>query len=109
MKTKVIEEIAPVRIVSKHRAATWEKPNSSVVLPPTTDTTAETTFGLVDEMVKRAIQDATQAGDLPLRWEALAWLWVCCPDIVDQLFLPWPSAVDVQLKAAAYLERYPTF
>jgi len=75
-----------------------------------TDTvTNDLSFVMVDEMVQHAIQDATQSCDLPLRGEALAWLWVCCPDIADQLPLPGPGAVDVQQKAVAYLDRYPAY
>ncbi|MEZ4730940.1 MAG: hypothetical protein R3E79_27785 [Caldilineaceae bacterium] len=72
------------------------------------DTTArDATFGMVDEMVQHAIQDASQLTDPSLRWEALAWLRVCCPDIAEQLRLPWPEALDVSQKAAAYMDRYP--
>lgn len=71
----------------------------------------DTTVGLLDEMVQHALQDATQSRDVGLRWEAVAWLWVCCPDIAEQLLLTWaegmPAAIDVQQQAAAYLERYP--
>lgn len=72
---------------------------------------------VIDEMVKHAIQDATQSCDLALRREALAWLQVCCPDIADQL--PVASAesrsmivvemIDLHQKAAAYLERHPAW
>lgn len=72
---------------------------------------ADTTFAMLDEMVKHALQDAAQSCDLGLRWEAVAWLWVCCPDIADQLLLNWseemPERIDLQQKAAAYLARYP--
>lgn len=72
---------------------------------------ADTTFALLDEMVKHALQDATQSCDIGLRWEAVAWLWVCCPDIADQLLLTWPEDmpqdIDMQQQALAYLERYP--
>jgi hypothetical protein len=72
---------------------------------------------VMDQMVKHAIQDATQSWDIDLRREALAWLQVCCPDIADQM----PSAgaetlsmmvvetIDLHQKAAAYLERYPAW
>lgn len=75
-----------------------------------TDTTASNaTFVMVDEMVQHAIQDASQFADPSLRWEALAWLRVCCPDIADQLRLPWPEATDVAQQAAAYMDRYPPY
>lgn len=71
----------------------------------------DTTVGMLDEMVQHAVQDATQSHDPGLRWEAVAWLWVCCPDIAEQLLLTWPESmpatIDVQQQAAAYLERYP--
>lgn len=71
----------------------------------------DTTVGMLDEMVQHALQDASQSRDLGLRWEALAWLWVCCPDIAEQLLLTWPegipATVDVQQQATAYLDRYP--
>ena len=70
---------------------------------------------VMDEMVKHAIQDAIQLFDPALRREALAWLQVCCPDIADQLpaagvetlSLMVVETIDLQQKAAAYLERYP--
>ena len=72
---------------------------------------ADTTFAMLDEMVQHALQDATQSCDLDLRWEAVAWLWVCCPDMADQLRLTLPESlpehVDVQQHATAYLARYP--
>ncbi len=70
---------------------------------------------VMDQMVKHAMQDATQAFDPALRWEALAWLQVCCPDIADQLpsasaetlSLMMVETFDLHQKAAAYRERYP--
>lgn len=71
----------------------------------------DTTVGMLDEMVQHALQDATQSGDVGLRWEAMAWLWVCCPDIAEQVLLTWPegmpATIDVQQQATAYLDRYP--
>ena len=71
----------------------------------------DTTILMLDEMVKHAVQDATQSYDLDLRWEAVAWLWVCCPDIADQLLLTLPETqpahLDLQQQAMAYLARYP--
>lgn len=72
---------------------------------------------VMDEMVKHAIQDATQSCDPALRREALAWLQVCCPDIADQLpragmetlSLMMVESIDLHQKAAAYLERYPAW
>jgi hypothetical protein len=63
----------------------------------------------VDGMLQHAIQDATQPCDLVLRGEALAWLWVCCPDVADQLHLSWPEAPNLSQKAADYLDRFATF
>lgn len=72
-------------------------------------TANDATFAMVDAMMQHAIQDAIQSSDPFLRGEALAWLWVCCPDIADQLRLPWPEATDVQQKAAAYMDRRPAY
>ncbi len=71
--------------------------------------TDDSTFALVDEMLKRAISDVTQAHDLRLRWEALAWLWVCCPDVADQLRLTYPESTAVHQQATAYMDRYAAF
>lgn len=108
MNTYVSERIVPVKLMSQLWTEVGIGYRIEPMSLPTRPTPDEATFGMVDEMVKHAIQDATQTGDLPLRWEALAWLWVCCPDIADQLLMPWPKAVDVQQKAAAYLDRYPS-
>jgi hypothetical protein len=72
---------------------------------------------VMNEMVKHAIQDATQSCDPALRREALAWLQLCCPDIADQLppagaqtlSLMVVEAIDLHQKAATYLERYPVW
>ncbi len=72
---------------------------------------------VMNKMVKHAIQDATQSCDPALRWEALAWLQVCCPDIADQLpsagaealSLMMVESIDLHQKAVAYLERYPAW
>ena len=48
---------------------------------------------LVDDALIRAIRDARQTCDKALRQEALAWLWICCPDIADELRLPTPETV----------------
>ena len=39
-------------------------------------------------MTAQAIYDAHQSESLPLQQEALEWLWVCCPDIAEDLELP---------------------
>ena len=46
---------------------------------------------LVDDALLCAIRDARQTCDKALRQEALTWLWICCPDIADELGLPTPE------------------
>jgi hypothetical protein len=106
MKIKTMERVVP----SKNRSNFWAEVGRVKEEPAVVS--GENGAGAhspVDEMLHRAIQDATQAFDPDLRWEALAWLWVCCPDVAEQLFLPWPERIDVQRKATDYLSRYPTF
>lgn len=38
-------------------------------------------------VILRAVQDA-QLSNPEIREEAIAWLWVCCPDIAEKLGLP---------------------
>lgn len=65
---------------------------------------------LMDTMIVRAVRDAQQSHDLTLQQEARAWLWICCPDLADQLDLPSPApACEIAGKApgevAAYAQR----
>ena len=59
---------------------------------------------VVHGMTARAIKDAGQIDDPILQQEALAWLWVCCPDLADELRLPAPAAT-VDAQATNYLDR----
>jgi hypothetical protein len=61
-------------------------------------------LGSIEEVTAHAIKDAQQALDPTLQQEALAWLWVCCPDLADELGLPLP-ATDPPVEIAHYLER----
>lgn len=44
--------------------------------------------GVVNQTIARAIRDATQTADPALQQEAASWLWICCPDIAEQVELP---------------------
>lgn len=61
--------------------------------------------GLDNLMLSRAVQDACQARNLALRQEARAWLWVCCPDVADQLGLTLGEMNDVGYLASSYMDR----
>lgn len=58
-----------------------------------------------DAMLSRAVRDACQGYDPTLRAEALAWLWVCCPDVAEGLTLPTPEVAALSGLVDAYLER----
>lgn len=60
---------------------------------------------LNDAMLSRAVRDACQQQNPTLRTEALAWLWVCCPDVADQLTLPTPEVAALTQLVDAYVER----
>lgn len=108
MKINTMERVVPAQNIGRPwREVGAEKGANQSRVPP--NEADEVMLGPVDEMLTRAVQDATQACDPTLRWEALAWLWVCCPDVADQLLLPWPELIDMQQKAADYLYRYPAF
>jgi len=76
-----------------------------------------TNSDLIDDTLIHAIRDARQIYDLALQQEALAWLWICCPDIADELALPTLETAlaiaaekeDAPLKVVDYLHRYSTF
>lgn len=55
--------------------------------------------------IVRAVQDAQQNEDPALRQEARTWLWVCCPDLADELDLPDPQASEISGDVAAYAQR----
>jgi hypothetical protein len=61
---------------------------------------------VMDTMILRAIADARQTDDPMLRQEALTWLWICCPDIADQLGLPTLQAHAEVPDLAAYSQRH---
>jgi len=115
MQSKNKERVAPGKLVGRlwpdaNLIASADSNNISTNGTDLTDLpSSNSTFAMVDAMVQHAVQDATQSADCALRWEALAWLWVCCPDIADQLRLPWPEATDVAQQAAAYMDRYPPY
>jgi hypothetical protein len=41
--------------------------------------------------IAHALHDLTHAPDPAQQQAALAWLWVCCPDIAEELRLPAPN------------------
>ncbi len=61
---------------------------------------------LADGLLTRAIKDARQSQDRTLQQEALAWLWVCCPDVADDLRLPALKPSEIQPDVMEYLQRY---
>jgi hypothetical protein len=69
----------------------------------------KTNLELTDGILTRAIKDARQSQDRSLQQEALAWLWVCCPDIADDLSLPALETGAIQPDVSEYLQRYSAF
>lgn len=73
---------------------------------PWLEATVET---VVETMIVRAVRDAQQHEDPALRQEARTWLWVCCPDLADQLDLAGSETADpgesLPDEAAAYSRR----
>ena len=61
---------------------------------------------LGDGLLTCAIKHARQSQDRVLQQEALAWLWVCCPDVADDLRLPMLEASEIQLDVTSYFQRY---
>ena len=71
----------------------------------------EPALDLTDGMVVRALKDARQTRDRRLQQEALAWLQICCPDVVDDLDLASFGADDarrpeVQSPPTNYSQKY---
>lgn len=60
----------------------------------------------MDGLLQQAIADARQSQDRALQQEALAWLWICCPDVADDLHLPRPNLRKAQFAVVAYADRY---
>lgn len=59
--------------------------------------------GAVSQTIARAIRDATQTANPALQQEAASWLWICCPDIAEQVELPELHYDTMPALAAAYL------
>ena len=71
----------------------------------------ETDLDLTDGMLVRALKDARQTRDRRLQQEALAWLQICCPDVVDDLDLTPLGVGDVkrpegQTPPTNYTQKY---
>ncbi|MCX6043860.1 MAG: hypothetical protein NT075_02010 [Chloroflexi bacterium] len=64
---------------------------------------------LADGLLTCAIKDARQSQDRALQQEALAWLWICCPDVADDLRLPALAATEIQSDVTGYFRRYAAF
>jgi hypothetical protein len=67
------------------------------------DSYSEHFDGAVNQTIARAIRDATQTGDPALQQEAASWLWICCPDIAEQVDFPEPPADPTPALAVAYI------
>jgi len=59
--------------------------------------------GAVNQTIARAIRDAMQNADPELQQEAASWLWICCPDIAEQVDLPEICIDMMTALAAAYI------
>ncbi len=60
--------------------------------------------GAVNQTIARAIRDATQTADPALQQEAASWLWICCPDIAEQVELPeFQQYATVPALASTYI------
>ena len=59
--------------------------------------------GAVSQTIARAIRDATQTADPALQHEAASWLWICCPDIAEQVELPELHYDTMPTLASAYV------
>lgn len=59
--------------------------------------------GAISQTIARAIRDATQTTDPARRQEAAAWLWICCPDIAEQVELPDPNVDTMPAQATSYV------
>jgi len=59
--------------------------------------------GAVNQTIARAIRDAVQTADAALQQEAASWLWICCPDIAEQVDLPEICIDTLPMLAASYI------
>jgi hypothetical protein len=60
----------------------------------------------LDDMLRQAIADARQSQDAVLQQEAITWLWVCCPDVADELSLPRPKTLKNGHLTVEYARRF---
>jgi len=59
--------------------------------------------GAVSQTIARAIRDATQGDDVARQHEAASWLMICCPDIAEQIELPYVDFEKLPGLATAYM------
>ncbi len=76
--------------------------------------THETNLDLTEGMLVRALKDVRQTRDRSLQQEALGWLEICCPDVVDELDLGLLGVDDArrpegQTPPASYSQKYSLF
>ena len=61
---------------------------------------------MLDGMLALAIKDACQTQDKALQQEARTWLWVCCPDVADELGLPLLPFYAQPAQVLEYSQKY---
>ena len=49
-------------------------------------------FEVIESVTALALRQAQQSQDPALQGEALSWLWLCCPDIAEEMNLPGPPS-----------------
>jgi hypothetical protein len=81
---------------------TWEAGRNRLRSGRVTDGYSQQAGHAVDQTIARAIRDATQRADPELQQEAAAWLWICCPDVAEQVELPELHYDSMPALAAAY-------
>jgi len=59
--------------------------------------------GAVSQTIAHAIRDALQSADAVRQQEAACWLWICCPDIAEQIELPELHYDAMPTLASAYV------
>jgi hypothetical protein len=61
-------------------------------------------FAVIETVTALALCHAQQSQNPALQSEALSWLWLCCPDMAEEMNLPEPPAGQRRVETESAVE-----